>query len=82
MDEYCIEELTLHYEALVRREARQTGHWATALRLAQNGDRKAFKGFLEHLDDMWRQIELAAGRNIVNADKFFGQLAGIGQKRK
>jgi len=82
MDEYCIEELELHYEALIRRQARQTKHWATALRLAQNGDRKSFKGFLKHLDEMWRKIELAAGRNIVSVDKFFAGLPPRGQKRK
>jgi hypothetical protein len=75
MEEYCAEELALHYEAVLRHRARTTKHWARVLRIAPNADKKIWRQFTRELDDTWKRIELAAGRSTVDVEKFFGGMS-------
>lgn len=72
MEDYCAEELSLHYEAVLRQRARITKHWARVLRIAPNADKKAWRQFTHELDGAWKRIELAAGRSTVDLEGFFG----------
>jgi len=77
MFDYCIEEIEIHYEALIRRRARETKQQAIMIRTAMNADKRGFQRYTKQLDDTWRRIELAHGRSVSNPDKLFAGLAGM-----
>jgi len=82
MFDYCIEELEIHYEALVRKKAEDTKQQASMLRTAINADRKGFRRFIKELEDTWRKIELAQGRVLSSPDSFFAGLDGVKGKNR
>jgi len=77
MFDYCIEEIEIHYEALVRMHARHTKNQAIMYRTAANADKKGFQRYTKQLDDTWRRIELAHGRSVSKPENLFGALAGM-----
>lgn len=82
MFEYCMEEVEIHYEALLRLRARHEKRNALMIRAAVNADKQGFKRYVKSLENMWREIELAAGRSISTPEGFFGGLGKIGRKNK
>lgn len=74
MEDYSIDELALHYEAMVRTQAKATKHQATMFRAAMHADKRGWREFRKMLDGVWRDIELAAGRSVSNAGTFFDAL--------
>ena len=79
---YCTEELEVHYEALTRKRARDRKTFATDVRAAVNADKKGFKKYTKHLEDMWRNIEKTAGRSLSSPEGFFAGLNKVGSKTK
>lgn len=77
MFDYCIEEIEIHYEALVRLQARKTKHQAIMFRAAMNADKRGFQRYTKNLDDTWRRIELSHGRSVSKPESLFGALAGM-----
>ena len=77
MFDYCIEEIEIHYEALIRRRARDTKQQAIMIRTAMNADKRGFERYAKKLDDTWRRIELAHGRSVSKPDSLFNALAGM-----
>jgi hypothetical protein len=71
-ENYTIDELEIHYEAALRRQAKETQRQATTIRIAQYASQKHFKEHMRKLDEVWKKIELAAGRSISTASSFFG----------
>jgi len=82
MFDYCMEELEIHYEALLRARARREKTSALMIRAAVNADKKGFKGYIKSLEKLWCEIELAAGRSISTPEGFFGGLSKVGKRSK
>ena len=81
MEEYTVDELQLHYEALLRRRAKETQRFATAARAASQAGKRGWKEFMSYLDGTWRQIEIAAGRKPHNVEAFFHGLGKVKVKK-
>lgn len=79
--DYCIEEIEIHYEALVRKKARDRKYDAIMIRTAMNADKKGFKRYVTELDDTWRRIELNQGRAISKTENLFAGLNRLGSKQ-
>jgi hypothetical protein len=77
-EDYTIDELEIHYEAALRKQSKDTQRHATTVRIAQYASQKSFKEHMKKLDDVWKKIELAAGRSISTASSFFG--GGVGKE--
>ncbi len=75
--EYCIDELILHYESMLRTRAKKTQREAAAIRAATHAAKKGWREFNRHLDQTWRNIELAAGRSIHRQGDFFAGLSRV-----
>lgn len=80
MFDFSIDEIEIHYEAVVRKRARDTKHEAVMIRTAMNANKKGFKKYIKDLDDMWRKIELAQGRALSTPARLFGALDQLGAK--
>lgn len=77
MEEYCIDELSLHYESMVRTAAKAQKRMAIAMRAATQADKKGWKSFMKSLDNVWKDIELAAGRSLSTPGTLFAGLAKV-----
>lgn len=77
MEEYCIDELSLHYESMVRTTSKSQKRLAIAMRAATQADKKGFQKFMKNLDNVWRDIELAAGRSLSTPGTFFAGLTKV-----
>ena len=83
MEEYCIDELALHYESMVRTSAKQQKRMAIAMRVATQANNKGWKTFMKNLNNVWKDIELAAGRSLSTPNSFFAGLTMLkGSKSK
>jgi len=82
MKEYCIDELSLHYEAMVRTSAKEQKRLAIAMRAATQANKKGFQKYMKNLDNIWKDIELAAGRSISTPGSFFAGLAKLKGKQQ
>ena len=78
MHEYCIDELSLHYESMVRTTSKEQKRFAIAMRNATQADKKGFQKYMKGLGDVWKDIELAAGRSLSTPGTFFAGLAKVG----
>ena len=76
-EKYCIEEITLYYESMLRIRAKNTKRVAIAVRAATHADKRGWRDFNRHLDQTWREIELAAGRSTHNQGDFFAGLSRV-----
>lgn len=77
MEEYCIDELSLHYEAMVRTSAKEQKRLAVAVRAATQSDKKGWQKYMKSLGDIWKDIEFAAGRSISTPGTFFAGLTKV-----
>lgn len=82
MEEYSVDELQLHYEALLRRRAKETKRLAMAVRAGSQAGKRGWQEYMKYLDGTWRQIEVAAGRKPHNMGAFFAGLAKVKSKQK
>ena len=76
MHEYCIDELSLHYEAMVRTSAKAQKRMAIASRAATLG-KKGWKDYTKSLDGVWKDIEINAGRSLSTPGTFFQGLSKV-----
>lgn len=81
MREYCIDELSLHYESMVRTTSKAQKRLAIAMRAATQANKKGWKAFMKSLDNVWKDIELAAGRSLSTPGTFFAGLAKVGSSK-
>ena len=44
------------------------------IRAATNADKKGWKAYTKSLKNYWRKLELAAGRSVLEPDKFLAAL--------
>ncbi len=80
MYEYTADELEIHYEALLRRRSKETRHWGLAMRVAQHAGKRGWSKYMKGLDNLWKDIEMAAGRAPIPAGRFFNALENVGRK--
>ena len=76
--DYCIEEIELHYESMLRVRSKSTQRFAIAVRAATQANKRGWRDYMKHLDTTWREIEKAAGRTIHNQGAFF---RGLGKMK-
>ena len=74
MEEYCIDELSLHYESMVRTASKEQKRLAIAMRAATQANKRVWRDFMRSLDNVWKDIELAAGRSISTPGSLFAGL--------
>ena len=77
MEDYCIDELSLHYESMVRTSAKEQKRMAIAMRNATQATKKGFQKYMKGLGDVWKDIELAAGRSLITQGGFFAGLTKV-----
>ena len=82
MDEYCQEELQVHYEATIRFQAEVTRRDAVSLRVAFNAKAKSFSKYLKDLEATGKRIDRTMGRTKTNTNQFFAGLDRIMGKRR
>ena len=70
-NDYCIEEIELYYESMLRTRAKTLQRHALAVRAATQANKRGWREYMKHLDTTWREIEKAAGRTIHNQGAFF-----------
>ncbi len=70
-NEYCIEEIELFYESMLRVRAKTLQRDAVTVRAATQANKRGWRDYMKHLSTTWREIEKAAGRTIHNQGAFF-----------
>jgi len=81
MYDYSVDELEIHYEALLRRRSSETQHWGTAMRVAMHAEKRGWGKYTARLKNLWKDIEIAAGRFPQPVHRFFNALEQVGRKR-
>lgn len=81
MYEYTADELEIHYEASLRRRSEETRHWGLMIRVATNADKKGWAKYVKRLHNLWKDIEISAGRFPQPVQGFFGALERIGSNQ-
>jgi hypothetical protein len=79
MYDYTADELEVHYEASIRRRAEETRHWGLMIRVATNADKKGWRKYVKRMHNVWKDIEIAAGRFPQPVHAFFGALDQMGR---
>jgi len=84
LDEYTIDQAQIYHEACIRAQARRTRELASAIRVAQNADRKLWKKYIEELSSIGKRIDEAAGRvkDKQNTQQTFAVLGQAVARRK
>lgn len=80
MYEYSVEELEIYYEAILRRRASETRRWGTAMRVATHAGKRGWGSYIRRLENLWKDIEISAGRFPQRVHSFFNALENVGRK--
>lgn len=76
-DDYTLDELHVHHEAVLRRQADERKEHAVLLRNAANAKARAFKKYLRQLEETGVRIDKATGQFKTTADNLSGDLARL-----
>lgn len=73
-DDYSTDELEVHYEAIIRRRARESKQLAMVIRLGNNAKPRTLKKYFKELDLTGWRIDNEMGRLEMDVGKFFFDL--------
>ncbi len=84
--EYTLEELDVHHEAILRREAEENKALANVMRVAQNAKAREYKKFIKQLEETGNRIDKATGQFQTTAKTLSEDLGAaletVRQKKK
>ena len=73
-DDYSTDELEIHYEAIIRKRARESKQLAMVIRLANNAKARTLAKYFKELDMTGWRIDNEMGRIGMDVGKFFFDL--------
>ena len=82
-DDYTLDEIDVHHEAILRREADEHKAQANIMRVAANAKAKQFSKFIKQLDETGNRIDKATGKLATTAENLSEDLgAALSTLRK
>lgn len=72
--DYTLDEIDVHHEAILRREAAEQKAQANIARVAANAKTKQFSKFIKQLDETGNRIDKATGNFQTTADNLSADL--------
>lgn len=51
------------------------------MRVAHHAGKRGWSKYMKRLDGLWKDIEMAAGRTPLPAQRFFNALGNVGRKK-